>query len=145
VKYNFILKKKYSKIDFLFSFISQNIHFLLILSVYITKDLYSPVVRITTTSISIKPSNIFCRCVAHHLSSQNRIYESYSKLMHDRTISNREAMHKLNKTKSERGELIELIAFVRYYLYVPIHAMHFSTNISFVFLVLQSPQRSLKR
>jgi len=32
----------------------------------------------------------------------------------------------LNKTKRERGELIELIAFVRHYLYVPIHTMHFS-------------------
>lgn len=35
-------------------------------------------------------------------------------------------MHELNKTERERGELIELIAFVRHYLYVPIHAMHFS-------------------
>lgn len=69
---------------------------------------------------------MFCilSCVAHH-SSQNRIvFETY-----DRTISNHEAVHELNKTEREHGELIELIAFVRHYLYVPIHAMHFSAYI----------------
>lgn len=86
-------KRNIRKIDLLFFFISQNTHFLLILSVYYQRFIFA---SITTTSISIKPSNIFCRCVAH----QNRIYESYSKLMHDRTISNRDAQIEQNEERA---------------------------------------------